>query len=67
MCAQMVGIKNYNGYIMAEADSHEGSSMYHCIGQTLEVVKGTRTCSTLKLLYMATRSGNTLPCVVCTK
>ena len=61
--------KEYSGYIMAGADSHEGGSMYHCIDQNLEVVKGSGSCDNLKLLYTAVRSTNgiALSCVVCTK
>ena len=61
--------KEYNGYIMAGEDGHEGGSMYHCIDQNLEVVKGSGSCDSLKLLYTAVRSTNgiALSCVVCTK
>ena len=33
--------KEYNGYIMAGADGHPGGSMYYCIDENLEQIKGT--------------------------
>ena len=59
--------KEYNGYIMAGADRNEGGSMYHCIDQDLEVVKGHGFCGTIKHLHTATRGGYALSCVICTK
>ena len=32
--------KEYSGYIMAGAAGHHGGSMYHCIDEALEQVKG---------------------------
>ena len=66
--------KEYNGYIMAGHAGHKGGSMYHCIDEALEQVKGSGSCESLNLLYLvgASRSyvpttGYALSCVVCTK
>ena len=66
--------KEYSGYIMAGHERHHGGSMYHCIDENMEQVKGSATCEDVHLLYLvgASRSyvpttGYTLSCVICTK
>ena len=67
--------KEYNGYIMAGQNGQEGSSMYYCIDENLEQIKGTggdHTGYDLWTVYVGTslvpRDGNyALSCVVCTK
>ena len=70
--------KEYNGYIMAGNTGQEGSSMYHCIDESLEQVKSSGACedvhrlSTIvidsaSLLHEPNNGGHELPCVVCTK
>ena len=64
--------KEYNGYIMAGPDGHEGGSMYYCIDEALEQVPTSGSCETVHILYtvsstVPTNSGYELPCVVCTK
>ena len=66
--------KEYSGYIMAGSTGHHGGSMYHCIDENMEQVKGSGGCKNVCLLYLvgASRShvpttGYALSCVVCTK
>ena len=66
--------KEYNGYIMAGHYSHEGSSMYNCIDENLEQIRGTGSPETIHLLYTVRASGSYVPhdgyalsCIVCTK
>ena len=66
--------KEYNGYIMAGHYNQKGGSMYYCIDESMEQVKGSGSCETVQELYLvsATRShlrttGYALSCAVCTK
>ena len=66
--------KEYSGYIMAGHYSHHGGSMYYCIDENVEPVKGSGSCGSAHLLYPVSVSrryvsttGNVLFCVVCTK
>ena len=66
--------KEYSGYIMAGEDGHNGGSMYYCIDEVLEQVKGSGSCETVHHLYTigASRSyvsttSYALSCAVCTK
>ena len=67
--------KEYNGYIMAGSNGHHGGSMYYCIDENLEQVKGSGNCDNAHYLYTvgaASRShvpttSTALSCVVCTK
>ena len=66
--------KEYNGYIMAGHYNQEGSSMYNCIDEHLEQIRGTGSVETIHLLYTVRTSGSNVPydgyalsCVVCTK
>ena len=62
--------KEYNGYIMAGEAGQEGSSMYYCIDENLEQIKGTGGDDSgydLYPVYMATINSYALSCVVCTK
>ena len=62
--------KEYNGYIMAGNNNQEGSSMFYCIDENLEQIKGTGGDDSgydLYTVYMATINGYALSCVVCTK
>ena len=67
--------KEYNGHIMAGHHTHEGSSMYYCIDENLEQIRGTGGCdSTAQLFYTVRATGSYVPsdgyalsCVVCTK
>ena len=66
--------KEYNGYIMAGHYNQEGSSMYYCIDENLEEIKGSggdhNGCDlyTVYATGVVPRDGNyALSCVVCTK
>ena len=66
--------KEYNGYIMAGHYSHDGSSMYNCIDEHLEQIRGSGSAETIHLLYTVYATGSYVPhdgyalsCVVCTK
>ena len=67
--------KEYNGYIMAGSAGQEGSSMYYCIDENLEQIKGTGGSDGGYYLYTVHASGSYVPrdgsyalsCVVCTK
>ena len=70
--------KEYNGYIMSGSLSQEGSSMFHCIDESLEQVKSSGACENVhllgtiftdesSLLHEPNSGGQELPCVVCTK
>ena len=67
--------KEYNGYIMAGINNQEGSSMFYCIDENLEQIKGTRGNDGGYYLYTVYTSGSYIPrdggyalsCVVCTK
>ncbi|XP_065902329.1 short-chain collagen C4-like [Dysidea avara] len=67
--------KEYNGYIMAGNNAHEGSSMYYCIDENLEQIKSSGGCDgNAQLFYTVRASGSYVPqdgyalsCVVCTK
>ena len=68
--------KEYNGYIMAGSHGQEGSSMFYCIDENLEQIKGSGSDEVsydLFTVYVVSSSnlphdGNHLsPCVVCTK
>ena len=67
--------KEYNGYIMAGGYNQEGSSMYYCIDEALELIKSSGNCENAHHLYtvrlsgpyVPTSRGYELPCVVCTK
>ena len=68
--------KEYNGYIMAGNHGQEGSSMYYCIDENLEQIKGSGSDETSHDLYTVyVSSSSHLPydgthsssCVVCTK
>ena len=70
--------KEYNGYIMAGSNGQEGSSMYHCVDESLEQVKSSGACENVhrlstvdttasSLLHEPNSGGHELPCVVCTK
>ena len=66
--------KEYNGYIMAGHHGQEGSSMYYCIDESLEQIKGSGNCESVHCMctvfarrsYIPTTS-TSLSCVVCTK
>ena len=66
--------KEYNGYIMAGHYNHDGGSMYNCVDESLEQIKGSGGSETVHLLYTVYASGSYVPrdgyalsCVVCTK
>ena len=62
--------KEYNGYIMSGLYSQEGSSMYYCIDENLEQIKGTGGDDSgydLYPVYIGAINGYALSCVVCTK
>ena len=65
--------KEYNGYIMAGSNGHEGGSMYYCIDEALEQIQSSGTCDSVHYLYTVHSHENKnsgpyeLPCVVCTK
>ena len=66
--------KEYNGYIMAGYHNHDGGSMYNCIDESLEQIKGSGASETVHLLYTIYATGSYVPtngyamtCVVCTK
>ena len=67
--------KEYNGYIMAGHHNQEGSSMYYCIDENLEQIKGTGGDNSGYELLTVYASSSDLPhdnayalsCVVCTK
>ena len=67
--------KEYNGYIMAGDNNQEGSSMFYCIDENLEQIKGTRGDDGGYYLYTVYIAGSYVPddsgyalsCVVCTK
>jgi len=70
----MIG-KEYNGYMMAGHDGHEGGTMYYCTDENLEPVAiRLGNCENVHLMYTAVTSvsnvpssGYTLSCVVCKK
>ena len=43
--------KEYNGYIMAGHHGQEGSSMYYCIDESLEQIKGSGNCESVHRMY----------------
>ena len=66
--------KEYNGFVMAGHYNQEGSSMYYCIDDNLEQIKGTGSVVTAHHLYTVYATGSYVPsdgyalsCVVCTK
>ena len=67
--------KEYNGYIMAGHHNQEGSSMYYCIDENLEQIKGTGGDGAGYELFTIYATGSHVPrngnyalsCVVCTK
>ena len=70
--------KEYSGYIMAGDTGQEGSSMYHCVDESLEPVKSSGECEDVhfmrtvyttssSLLHVPNSGGQELPCAVCTK
>ena len=70
--------KEYSGYIMAGDNGQEGSSMYHCVDESLEQVKSSGECEDVhfmrtvytvssSLLHVPNSGGHELPCAVCTK
>ena len=67
--------KEYSGYIMAGHDKHHGGSMYNCIDENMEQVKGSGNCENVHLLYLVgvvrsyvpNTTSKALSCVVCTK
>ena len=67
--------KEYNGYIMAGHYTQEGSSMYNCIDENLEQIRGSGSSQSIHLLYTVYATGSYVPhdssyalsCVVCTK
>ena len=67
--------KEYNGYIMAGLHTQAGSSMYYCIDENLEQIKGTRGDDGGYYMYTVYATGSYVPrdgnyalsCVVCTK
>ena len=62
--------KEYNGYIMAGHHGQKGSSMFYCIDENLEQIKGTGSDDSsydLYTVYVAYKNVDALSCVVCTK
>ena len=67
--------KEYSGYIMAGHHKYHGGSMYYCIDENLEQVKGSGSCNAVHLLYLVgaarlyvpNTTSKALSCVVCTK
>ena len=66
--------KEYNGYIMAGYFDHDGGTMYYCIDESLEKIKGSGDAQTIHVLYTVHGSGShvstngyAMTCVVCTK
>ena len=70
--------KEYNGYVMSGSHGQEGSSMFHCIDESLEQVKSSGACEDVHLLHTvgtdsssllheSNNGGQEFPCVVCTK
>ena len=66
--------KEYNGYIMAGHAGYHGGSMYYCIDENLEQIKGTGGNHNGYDLYIVYAHGPHIPttgyaltCVVCTK
>ena len=66
--------KEYSGYIMAGSNSQHGGSMYHCIDEALEQVKGSGSCENIHILYLigarrtyTPTTAYALSCVLCTK
>ena len=66
--------KEYSGYIMAGHYNQEGSSMYNCIDESVEQIKGTAGVQGGHNLYTIYVTGSYIPysgyaltCVVCTK
>ena len=66
--------KEYSGYIMAGHVNDKGGSMYYCIDEALEQVKGSGSCEIVHVLYLVGASRSYVPttnyalsCVVCTK
>ena len=67
--------KEYSGYIMAGHHNQEGSTMYNCIDDNLEQIKGTGSEQGGHWLYTIYTTGSYIPydsgyaltCVVCTK
>ena len=57
--------KEYNGYIMAGSGNNHGGSMYHCIDEALEQVKGSGSCEKIHHMYTVGARRNTyLPLVM---
>ena len=63
---------------MSGGHGQEGSSMFHCIDESLEQVKSSGECENVhhlctidtnagSLLHVPNNGGQELPCVVCTK
>ena len=67
--------KEYIGYIMAGHHGHKGGSMYNCIDEHLEQVRGSGSSEDIHHLYLVYATGAHVPtdgsyamsCVVCTK
>ena len=62
--------KEYNGYIMAGHHTQEGSSMFYCIDENLEQIKGTGSDESsydLYTVHVVHGGSYALSCVVCTK
>ena len=66
--------KEYNGYIMAGHHTHNGGSMYYCIDENMEQVKGSGNCEDAHEIYTVgvnrlhvPTTSNALSCIVCTK
>ena len=67
--------KEYNGYIMAGNYNQEGNSMYYCLDENLEQIKGTGGgdygydlwAVYATGLYVPCDGNYALSCVVCTK
>ena len=67
--------KEYSGYIMAGHYNHDGGTVYDCIDETLEQIKGSGAAEVAHELFSAYASGSYVPydsnytmsCVVCTR
>ena len=68
--------KEYNGYIMAGHYNQVGGSMFYCIDENLEQIKGSGavesahdlfTVYTASSAFLPYNGGHVLSCVVCTK
>jgi len=53
--------KEYNGYIMAGGNNSGGGSMYYCIDENLEQVKGSGSCENVHLMYPVVAAGSHIP------